>query len=237
MQKYSGAKNGSGVYQKIINQLPPHDVFIEAFFHSGAITRLKRPATVNFGIDIDKRYCKLRRDFPKIDKLKIINGDAISLLAELVESQLIFYPRVLVYADPPYLGSSRSSSRPIYKHEMLSDDDHLEMLKLLKSLPCMVALSGYMSDMYARELKDWRTIHFQSMTRGGFAATEYLWLNYPVPFELHDYQYLGDNFRERERIARKKKRWVARLKKMPTQERYAILHAVNIVKDGEPSSS
>jgi hypothetical protein len=48
-------------------------------------------------------------------------------------------------------------------------------------------------------------------------------MNYPEPFELHDYSYLGDNFRERERIKRKKARWTERLKSMPALERFAIL--------------
>ena len=51
-------------------------------------------------------------------------------------------------------------------------------------------------------------------------------MNYPEPFELHDYSYLGDNFRERERIKRKKDRWVLRLEQMPTLERFAILSII-----------
>jgi hypothetical protein len=64
------------------------------------------------------------------------------------------------------------------------------------------------------------------MTRGGTLATEYLWMNYPEPDSLHDYSYLGDNYRERERIKRKKTRWVNRLKKLDRLERKAILWAV-----------
>jgi hypothetical protein len=90
----------------------------------------------------------------------------------------------------------------------------------------MVMLSGYWSELYAHELKGWRSISFQSMTHGGFCATEWLWMNYPEPFELHDYSYLGDNFRERERIKRKKDRWVLRLEQMPTLERFAILSII-----------
>ena len=48
-------------------------------------------------------------------------------------------------------------------------------------------------------------------------------MNYPEPFELHDYSYLGENFRERERIKRKKDRWRLKLQSMPALERFAIL--------------
>jgi hypothetical protein len=102
----------------------------------------------------------------------------------------------------------------------------LDLLAVLKSLPCMVMISGYWSELYAHELKDWRSISFQAMTRGGFPAMEWLWMNYPEPFKLHDYAFLGENFRERERIKRKKMRWTERLKSMPALERFAILSVI-----------
>jgi hypothetical protein len=40
------------------------------------------------------------------------------------------------------------------------------------------------------------------------------------------YRYLGEDFRERERIKRKKQRWVNRLHTMPTLERRALLNAI-----------
>jgi len=228
---YPGGKNGAGVYQKIINQMPPHDVYIEPFLGGGAVMDAKRPAAVNIGIDADADLIEQRRG----DTIIAINADAISFLPELVAEHAAKGSRVLVYADPPYLGSTRSSTRKIYKHEMMSDEYHLELLGVLKSLPCMVMISGYASDLYDKELKGWRSLSFQAMTRGGFAATEWLWMNFEVPFELHDYRYLGEDFRERERINRKKKRWVNRLAQMPPSERYALLDAMNLVRFGEPS--
>ena len=50
---YPGGKNGSGVYQTIINLMPPHEVYIEPFLGAGAVMRLKRPAARNIGIDLD----------------------------------------------------------------------------------------------------------------------------------------------------------------------------------------
>lgn len=69
----------------------------------------------------------------------------------------------------------------------------------------------------------------EAMTRGGRLATEWLWFNYQKPHALHDYRYLGEDFRERERIKRKKQRWVKRLKMMPHLERYALLSAIREV--------
>ena len=220
---FPGGKNGSGVYQKIINQMPPHRTYIEAFAGSGAVLRLKRPALANIAIDVDTSSTnKLKCALPGVT---VICDDAISVLKDYD-----YKGDELIYADPPYLGSTRMSKRKIYNHEMMSDDDHLDLLAVLKSLPCMVMISGYWSELYARELKGWRSISYQTMTRGGFPATEWLWMNYPEPFELHDYSFLGENFRERERIKRKKARWTERLMSMPALERFAIL---SVIKERE----
>jgi hypothetical protein len=50
---YPGGKAGDGVYQSLINLMPPHKAYIEPFVGSGAILRLKRPAARNIGVDLD----------------------------------------------------------------------------------------------------------------------------------------------------------------------------------------
>jgi len=47
---YPGGKSGAGVYQTIINRMPPHRVYIEPFLGGAAIMRLdsaSRPATAS----------------------------------------------------------------------------------------------------------------------------------------------------------------------------------------------
>ena len=51
---YPGGKNGAGVFQKLINMIPPHETYIEPFLGGGAIMRLKRPAMLNIGVDLDR---------------------------------------------------------------------------------------------------------------------------------------------------------------------------------------
>jgi hypothetical protein len=84
----------------------------------------------------------------------------------------------------------------------------------------------------APRLEGWRTHTFQAMTRRG-PATEWLWTNYPEPTALHDYRFLGDNYRERERIKRKIGRWTARLWGMDLLERRALLAALQTVESGD----
>ena len=150
-------------------------------------------------------------------------GDAIEALRGLLGASL---RNLLIYCDPPYLMATRSTQRPIYRYEMGTAESHEVLLGVLTKLDCMVMMSGYASPLYTARLKGWNTITYNVITRGGRAAVETLWMNYPAPVELHDYRYLGDGFRERERIKKKKKRWVEKLRRMPLLERQALLAAI-----------
>lgn len=148
-------------------------------------------------------------------------GDGLCFL-ELLSPELANVA-TLVYCDPPYMRETRSGGR-LYEHEM-SDVDHQRLLRWAIATPCRVMISGYWSKLYGSTLRKWRCSRFQAMTRGGLAE-ECLWANFPEPVELHDYRYLGEGFRERERIKRKKSRWVERLKRMPMLERRCLLSAI-----------
>jgi len=132
--------------------------------------------------------------------------------------------RELVYCDPPYLMSTRSGRR-LYAHEM-DDAGHRELVSLIQTIPAAVMISGYPSKLYGSALAKWNVMEFEAMTRGGTQRTERVWFNFPTPIALHDYRYLGRDFRERERIGRKRKRWVARLERMPILERQSLLSAI-----------
>lgn len=51
---YLGSKAASGVYQKIIAEMPPHDTYIETHLGSGAVMFFKPPAKRNYGADLDE---------------------------------------------------------------------------------------------------------------------------------------------------------------------------------------
>jgi hypothetical protein len=55
-------------------------------------------------------------------------------------------------------------------------------------------------------------------------------MNYARPLELHDYRYLGANYRERDRIKRKRQRWEKRLRAMPVLEALAMMSALETVR-------
>ncbi len=219
---YPGGKNGAGVYQKLICLMPPHRRYVEAFLGSGAVLRRKRPADENVGIDIDRAIIARHNDGGHPWWARFVCADARDWIA-----MQKWRADDLLYCDPPYLATARSGGRrPIYRHEIQTEADHVELLELLAPLPAMVMISGYRSSLYDSRLRGWNRIEFQAMTRGGRMATEVVWFNFEEPKELHDYRYLGRNFRERLRIARKIKRWTARLRRLPALERAAIMAAL-----------
>lgn len=221
MATYPGGKNGDGTYQRIINLMPPHLLYVEPFLGSGAIMRLKRPSVESIGIDIDAPAIAMaRQTMTDIPKLTLICGNAITWL---FNNGWSLAKSALLYLDPPYLMETRSSKRALYRHEFATEEEHANLLTIIKKMNCMVMISGYYSDLYANALADWRVVSFQAQTRGGKIATELVWCNFPEPMALHDYRYLGDNYREREKIKRKQTRWRARLARMDSQERYAML--------------
>jgi site-specific DNA-adenine methylase len=215
---YFGGKAGPGTYHKIINLIPPHEVYIEPFAGGAAIYRYIKRAKESYLIDKDPAAVETLLSMQDPDT-HIFEDCGIRFLQSFG-----FEGTEFVYCDPPYLWSTRKSHHR-YEHE-LSENDHLGLLQILKTLPVPVMLSGYFSGMYWQELKGWNHTSFEVSTRGNSLAVEHLWYNYPTPTELHDYRFIGTDFTDRQRIQRKIRRWVNRLKKLPRLERAAILNSI-----------
>ncbi|MEM1325936.1 MAG: DNA adenine methylase [Bacteroidota bacterium] len=192
---YLGGKSAEGTYQTIINQIPSHRTYVEGCLGHGSIMRKKKPAEFQIGIDLDSEVIEVWKHAVDLSPLKLS-----ILQASILELELpCFYERsTFVYLDPPYLHSKRRSSHR-YNFE-LSNEEHLRLLQRVKEFDCMIAISCYDSGLYQDELRDWRRIHFDVMTRGGTMATETLYMNYAAvpPKQLHDKRFLGDNYRTRE---------------------------------------
>ena len=233
LRNYPGSKFNTGFREWLISQQPPHDCYIEAFLGAGAILQTKQPATTNIGIELSERVAGAWLATPQPGR-NIIWGDALATLPTLNE---FHQPTTLVYADPPYLKATRRNQRNLYECEFASAAEHLRLLALLNEAKCMVMLSGYHSELYHSQLKGWRRAEFQTVTHRGQPATEVVWMNFPVPIELHDYRFLGQGFRERHRIKKKQKRWLRRLQAMPTLERYALLSVINQLRPSSPETA
>jgi DNA adenine methylase len=91
---------------------------------------------------------------------------------------------VLLYVDPPYLGSTRSRSWDGYAdQEMRGESDHRDLGKALRGCTAAVVISGYPSALYDLELfPDWHRRTFSASTGQGGTwdnRTEVLWSNRP----------------------------------------------------------
>lgn len=221
MGNYFGSKATSGLCQNIISIMPPHDTYIESHLGGGAIMKRKPPAMRNIGIDINS---KVLSQFSCNYPVELIHGCAHQFLR-----RYDYKGRELVYCDPPYLLSTRTSRRR-YRFDYL-EKHHIELLELLKTLPCNVILSGYASQLYDDFLKGWQTIEIQVMNQGG-VRTEKLWFNFMVD-KVHWVRYAGKNFTHRQCIKRKAQNWKRRYGEMPRPERLAVLSAMMEVEAQE----
>jgi DNA adenine methylase len=91
-------------------------------------------------------------------------------------------PEVLLYVDPPYLGSTRANNNA-YRHEMRGDNEHRGLAEALRACRAAVVLSGYPSVLYDEMYAGWHRMEFPASTgQGGTWAnrTEVLWSNRPI---------------------------------------------------------
>lgn len=223
MGSYFGSKATSGLCQAIISVMPPHDTYIETHLGGGAIMKRKPAALRNIGIDINpKALASFECDY----HVELVNKCAHQFLREYD-----YHGNELVYCDPPYLQSTRTSDRR-YRYDY-EESDHRELLKILKTLPCNVILSGYRSSLYDELLPDWGALELQVMNQAG-VRTEKLWFNF-VPDRVFWAGYAGRNFTHRQTIKRRAANWAKRYQAMPRAERLAVLAAMMAVEAEEPS--
>ncbi len=176
--------------------------------------RKKMPAALNIGVDIDTQTINdFKCDYP----VELVNGCAHEFIGNYS-----FNGQELVYADPPYLHSTRTSNTR-YRYEY-SKHDHIEMLELLGSLPCNVMVSGYPSTLYDELLPNWRCLEMQCMSHGG-VRTEVIWFNFK-PNAAYWCSYAGKDFTDRQRIKRKAARWAKNYAEMPASEKLAVMAAM-----------
>lgn len=109
----------------------------------------------------------------RLKRVQIEQQPALKLLERYRHSD------VCIYADPPYLLSTRASR--MYRCEM-DDDEHAILLDALDAHPGPVILSGYDHPLYNIRLKHWRRDERAATADRGKPRTEVLWIN-PIAAE------------------------------------------------------
>ena len=215
---YFGSKATSGLCQPIISMMPPHSTYIETHLGGGAVMKRKPPALRNVGIDRDEEALE---QFECDYLVELVHGCAHRFIAEYE-----FQGSELIYADPPYLTSTRTSGRR-YRFDYRKVD-HVELLELLNAAPCHVMISGYPSALYDQQLHEWERVELQVMNQGG-VRTEKIWMNFTIN-RVHWASFAGKNFTDRQRIKRKAASWGKRYQALPPAERVAVLAALMAVE-------
>lgn len=89
----------------------------------------------------------------------------------------------LFYVDPPYVHDTRKEARTVgkkgqYRHEM-TDEDHVQLARVLRRCEGMVMLSGYPGDLYRELYGDWNQMQMSAFAgaAGSPPRTEVLWFN------------------------------------------------------------
>lgn len=229
---YFGGKSGDGTYQAIINNIPPHDVFMSLCAGNCAVSALIKPAQLNIISDINHNVIEGWRDAnpDAPGNYLFVARDVFEWLNGFIEDPDLIgvdkHKRFL-FLDPPYLLLTRRSPRKIYKFEF-SESDHRRLLELITDgflNRCFnVMICAYPNRLYDNALTGWRTFDYQNTTRMG-TVRERLYMNYDLT-ELHDYSFLGVDFREREKFKRIKTNLIAKLERLPLQLRFKILEEI-----------
>lgn len=96
-------------------------------------------------------------------------------------------PDALHYVDPPYLNETRNvqTAGNVYRHEM-SDQDHIDLATVARSLAGAVVVSGYPSALYDFLYAGWECLRMSSHADGARDRTECVWLNRPTAPGLFD---------------------------------------------------
>lgn len=82
----------------------------------------------------------------KFKEIEIWNIDALECIDKCDSDDFI------LYIDPPYIKSTRSTDEDVYEHEY-TDEDHANLIEKLKTIKASVILSGYENELYNELLK------------------------------------------------------------------------------------
>jgi len=229
---YLGSKGSSGMAQFIIGKMPRHDVYIEPFLGTGKIMKAKERAKLNIGMDLNvSMLVQVKKELD--NDFTIVRGDTLIFLDFLIRYSIDAHgydASIVIYLDPPYPMSTRDDKYKQYEHE-LSDAQHQALLNQLLKIDqeynnVYLMVSTYNNKLYSSMMHTWHHFTTNCMTRGG-VREESLYTNFdPSQYIKHDYNFIGEDFTDRQRIKRKVKRWSNNFDKLPQDEKVLIYREI-----------
>jgi len=112
----------------------------------------------------------------RLRTVSILQMDALDVLERFNRSN------AFVLADPPWLHSTRTSTREYGPYEM-SVEAHVRLLDVLQNMDSKVMLLGYESDLYNITLKEWNKFTVEMANHSGIGKKKQkryptVWMNY-----------------------------------------------------------
>lgn len=216
LQNYPGAKNNSGLAEWIINNIPFHERYIEPFAGSAQVYFKKRLAEKSVLQDINVEVCQ------HLYNTVQDGGTFIACRPYTSLERYTLCRNDFIYFDPPYPAKARRSGAACYKHEMLADDEHVQLLTTIQDLDANIMISTSPNELYDIMLSAWRKKTFETIGRRG-PRTEVIYMNYPEPLLLHDYRYLGDDYKQRQCMTRKRQKFANKFKALPPHQQHMLM--------------
>lgn len=125
---------------------------------------------------------RLTETAERLRGVQIENRPAIELIQDFN------YKTALIYCDPPYLLETRSQKQ--YAKGM-TDQDHKDLLEVLRNHKGYAIISGYESKLYDDILHGWHKKETVSRTQSGEKKKEVLWMNFEPEWQqmsIFDYR-------------------------------------------------
>jgi DNA adenine methylase len=219
---YTGQKTASGIIEFLLNATPKANVYVEFFCGSAVFSNKISELSPNSEQLLCDKNNEVRQFIAPILSYNFQNCCYSQLdLSKLLDGT----KKIFIYADPPYLFSSRRSGRKYYKFEM-SDDDHMHFLSYVQSLSAFgiqIMISHPKCSLYDKILKGWHTKEIKCSSRRG-TYFECIYTNYdPSQIDLLTYDFLGDGFVDRQRINRSISNILRKIENLPLQHRTKLL--------------
>lgn len=142
--------------------------------HKNGFRRSKCATSSNKSKTWNMLPIQLQEATEKLKNTIIENEDAINVIKRYNNED------VFIYCDPPYVLGTRKKG--LYTHEM-TDEQHIELLEVLKKHKGKIMISGYENDLYDKYLKNWHKEAFITAAERG-KRIECIWMNYSIQMSL-----------------------------------------------------
>ena len=124
---------------------------------------------------------KILQAAERLRGVQIENRPAVEVI------QRFNFPNVLIYLDPPYVLGTRHGKQ--YRCEM-NDEEHEQLLEVIKKHKGPVLISGYNSELYNAELKDWYRKETTCYAQTSSKRREVLWMNFEPKGQMSIEEFL-----------------------------------------------